>query len=109
PMSKQKKVSLVVVAHPDDETLFFGGLILSSPKKYWHIVCATDANADGLGATRHRQFEAACKKLGVKSWTFFNLPDVFSKRLEIGVIQKKLAELSERFKITEVFTHGPTG
>jgi len=105
-MSKQKKASLVIVAHPDDETLFLGGLILSSPKKNWHIVCVTDGNADGQGQLRHQQFISACKKLGVKKWTFFNLPDRFEKRLDLAALKEKLTSLPAA---SEVYTHGPTG
>lgn len=31
----------VIVAHPDDETIFCGGTILSYPGWRWHIVCVT--------------------------------------------------------------------
>lgn len=39
-MSKKKsKAVAVIVAHPDDETLWAGGTILSHPTWHWFIVC----------------------------------------------------------------------
>lgn len=35
----QMKTCLIIVAHPDDETLWAGGAILSKPKWKWFIIC----------------------------------------------------------------------
>lgn len=32
---------LAVIAHPDDETIFMGGTILSNPFSVWRVLCAT--------------------------------------------------------------------
>jgi LmbE family N-acetylglucosaminyl deacetylase len=36
---KKSKTVVVIVAHPDDETLWVGGTILSNPSWKWFIVC----------------------------------------------------------------------
>ena len=36
---KPPKAVAVIVAHPDDETLWAGGTILSHPSWQWFIVC----------------------------------------------------------------------
>lgn len=36
-----KQRILAVIAHPDDETIFMGGTILSNPSFIWKIMCAT--------------------------------------------------------------------
>ncbi|OFZ18214.1 MAG: hypothetical protein A2Z20_11870 [Bdellovibrionales bacterium RBG_16_40_8] len=104
-MSK-KKHNLLVVSHPDDETIFFGGLLLSENKRNWSVVCVTDANADKQGAKRLSEFHQATKKLGVKNLYFFHLPDLYEERLDINKIQQKLAQIP---KPEEVYTHGPLG
>jgi LmbE family N-acetylglucosaminyl deacetylase len=37
--SKIRKSIAVIVAHPDDETLWAGGTILEHPSNDWFIVC----------------------------------------------------------------------
>jgi LmbE family N-acetylglucosaminyl deacetylase len=42
--SKTSKSIVVIVAHPDDETLWAGGTILSHPNHKWFIVCLCRAS-----------------------------------------------------------------
>ncbi|HEY5534372.1 MAG TPA: PIG-L family deacetylase [Ignavibacteria bacterium] len=42
--SKDSKSILVIVTHPDDETLWAGGTILSHPSNKWFIVCLCRAS-----------------------------------------------------------------
>lgn len=105
-MKSKSKHNLVVVAHPDDETIFFGGLILSYPQTQWHVACVTDGNADGLGAERMKQLESACHQLGVKKVTTFKFADNYDSHLDIKKLKSQLATLPVP---AEVFTHGPLG
>jgi len=52
--------SALVVAHPDDETLFFGGLVLAQPGE-WDIICCSVPVADPVRAWK---FFDAVKVLG---------------------------------------------
>jgi len=52
--------SVLVVAHPDDEVMWFGGLVLSQPQD-WTIICMTVPRLDWVRAWK---FFAACKGLG---------------------------------------------
>jgi len=106
-MSRKLK-ALVCVAHPDDETIFFAGLILS--KKYdWTILCVTDANADGKGAERMGQFKRACQKLGAAQSLTLGYPDVFGERLNTQNLIQDLKKFQQERKFDFVFTHGPLG
>lgn len=60
-MSKVNK--LMVVAHPDDETLFGGGELLKHKGEY-KVVCLDYGNH----LVRHKEFICAMEKLGVTKW-----------------------------------------
>ncbi|KNC80763.1 hypothetical protein SARC_06890 [Sphaeroforma arctica JP610] len=60
--------ALIVIAHPDDECMFFAPTIISLRKqgRPVHILCLSTGNYNGLGAIRSRELEASCKILGVR-------------------------------------------
>ncbi len=107
-MSKQ---NVIVVAHPDDETIWFGALILKNRTRPWTVVCVTDGNADKMGSKRRRQFEAACKKLKVKNTAWLGFPDVYETRLDVERLQAKLIDTLAKMLIQpdKIFTHGILG
>ncbi|MCB0407704.1 MAG: PIG-L family deacetylase [Bdellovibrionales bacterium] len=100
-----KNSSLIVTAHPDDETIFFTGLILSRPTTRWTIICVTNGNADGSGKKRLEDFKNACQQLGVENFQCLNHPDIFEKRINTN----QLIESLKTLEFDEVFTHGPIG
>jgi LmbE family N-acetylglucosaminyl deacetylase len=104
-LKAKKPEYLLVVAHPDDEILFFTSVLFKYAGNT-HIICVTDGNADGLGAERKLQFEATCKKLKVKKSEIWNLPDHFEQRLIINEVVERLTPLQNYKKI---FTHGILG
>lgn len=65
----------------------------------------TDANADGDGKNRRKQFEKACRALGVTDFEWWSYPDVYEKRLPVDAICTRLKEL----KPIEIYTHGIIG
>lgn len=58
---------LVVVAHPDDESMFFSPSVLAFRKMGYtvRVLCLSTGNAYGLGRQRREELVAACKVLGV--------------------------------------------
>lgn len=103
---KAKAYRLLVVAHPDDETIFFGGLLQREKSLPWKVVCITDGNADGRGKERSEEFSAATKILGVKKIEHWNYPDLFPNRLPVKEISERLSTF---LLPKEVYTHGPLG
>jgi len=101
-----KDYHLIVVAHPDDETLFFSGVIQRLKSMPWKIICLTDGNADGRGSARLLEFESACKRMQVKEFERWDFPDIYHQRLDISSIVSKLAALD---KPSCVYSHGILG
>lgn len=97
---------LLVVAHPDDETIFFAGVLQSKRNLPWKVLCLTDGNAEGRGVERHQEFLAAAHLLGAREAVQWEYRDAQGERLPIDEIAVRLRELPAP---KEVFTHGPLG
>lgn len=103
-MNPKSIKALVIVAHPDDETLFFGGLMASDKKRDWEVVCVTDGGERRI--QRAKEIKAACKMLGVYEVHFLEIPDTAGQRLNVKEIEKRLAGFDGYH---EIYTHGPLG
>ncbi len=105
----KKGSALVIVAHPDDETIWMGGTMLSFPKINWVIFSLCRKN----DRDRAPKFRKACKQYGAKS-VISDLEDE-----EIMTIKQSLPEIEKRIKKTlknlkksrfdYIFTHGKNG
>lgn len=60
---------LLVIAHPDDESMFFAPtiLFLSSEGHNLHVLCLSTGNADGNGNIRKEEIYQACAILKIPS------------------------------------------
>lgn len=101
-----KPRALVLVAHPDDETLFFGGLMLAAPDVEWHVVCATDGGHDGRAEARRAEFAAAFGRLGATSHRMLGFADEPGRRLDVGRLAAAFGALGP---FDAVYTHGALG
>ncbi|MCJ1250838.1 N-acetylglucosaminyl-phosphatidylinositol de-N-acetylase [Trapelia coarctata] len=70
PRLVSKRICLLI-AHPDDEAMFFAPtiLVLTNPELGNHvkILCLSSGNADGLGETRKQELIASALLLGLRS------------------------------------------
>jgi len=98
--------AMAIVAHPDDESIFFGGLILKYRQWNWKVICVTDGNAESHGESRKKQFESACEALGVRSFEVFGFPDLYDKRLDTGRLIERLRKIRG---MNRIFTHNTLG
>lgn len=57
------KSPVVVVAHPDDEVLFAGGLLIRFWAKQWTVICCSVPRRDGIRAWK---FFESCRRLNVR-------------------------------------------
>ncbi|XP_063934584.1 N-acetylglucosaminyl-phosphatidylinositol de-N-acetylase-like [Zophobas morio] len=71
---------LLIIAHPDDECMFFGPLLLKllqEPKVNIYVICLSSGNFNGLGSSRKREFFKSCTALGLKEENCF-IEDIFN-------------------------------
>jgi len=101
---KLKEVA-VIVAHPDDETLWAGGTILSQPAWNWFIVSLCRANDED----RAPKFFQALKALGAdgKMSDLEDGPE--QKPLAEDEIQKAIVQLLPRKHFDLIVSHSPAG
>ena len=102
----QQKTGLVVIAHPDDETIWLAGLILLSPKINWTVLCLSRSG----DADRAPKFKQVAKKLNFKYY-HEDLDDMekfsFQKHVHLAknLITKNIGTASFDF----IITHGSNG
>jgi hypothetical protein len=101
-----KNANLIIVAHPDDESIYFAGLILQNCDHPWHVICVTNGGADGKSIQRAQDFTNACKLLNVDKFEIWDFPDIYEQRLDISELTKKLKLLPTPH---QVFTHSILG
>lgn len=98
--------SLVVVAHPDDETIWLGGFILSQPQVHWTILALARAS----DPDRAPKFTSVAKHYGAiglhDNWDDEgNLSPTASLKSAKQIIKKQIGHKHFDF----LFTHGPNG
>ncbi|KAG2429017.1 hypothetical protein HXX76_011259 [Chlamydomonas incerta] len=67
PSARNTSCALLVVAHPDDESLFFSNYINAATCAgvRVHVLCLSTGNADGLGKVREKELLRACDLLQI--------------------------------------------
>jgi LmbE family N-acetylglucosaminyl deacetylase len=101
----EKKSILVIVAHPDDETLWCGGTLLMYPEHHWFIACLCRKNDRDRGP-KFKKALAIYKAEGCMG----DLDDGVEQRpLNKNVVKKAILDLFPERKFDLVLTHSPTG
>jgi LmbE family N-acetylglucosaminyl deacetylase len=98
-MMEHPTAVLVLVAHPNDETIGFSSVCAGAD-----VVSATDGGRDGRAVARADGFQQACARLGARRSLLLNLPDIFPWRLPVDVLVERLQALGPYHRI---YTHSP--
>ncbi|XP_053208282.1 N-acetylglucosaminyl-phosphatidylinositol de-N-acetylase-like [Panonychus citri] len=107
--------TLIVIAHPDDETMFFGPLLVSlisnSPDKIF-ILCLTSGDFYGLGAIRSIELITAVQQIGLPKVNLFltdQFRDGFDQHWNSSLISLIVEEKIRNHNITHVITFDEFG
>ena len=102
----RKIKALVIVAHPDDETIFMGCTIMTYPEIDWTIFSLCRAS----DIDRAPKFKRVCKFYNAQSIiTDLEDEDKLSIKKTIPIIKKNILEKVGKKKFDFVFTHGENG
>lgn len=114
---KSVKKVLFVTAHPDDECMFFGPVILTLAQQsdcQIFLLCLTEGNYNKEGKVRRRELWKSCKMLGIPDSNIMlckstYLPDDPSARWRNDVVANVLLNHIEMLNIDTVITFDKLG
>ncbi|TVU16605.1 hypothetical protein EJB05_40178 [Eragrostis curvula] len=113
---RRSRSVLLVVAHPDDESMFFAPtiLFLKSKGHSIHILCMSQGNADGLGHIRKEELYCACDTLKiprnqVKVLDHPKLQDGFHEKWDHGLLAELTMEQVQLWDIGTIVTFDSYG
>jgi LmbE family N-acetylglucosaminyl deacetylase len=103
--NKKSKAVAVIVAHPDDETLWTGGTILSHPSWQWYIVCL----CRGSDNNRAPKFLKTLQVLGCEG-IMGDLDDgPEQKPLDENDLENTILQLLHSKHFDLIISHNPNG
>lgn len=98
------KKNLVIVAHPDDETIWMGGTILKKQKAEWTILSLCRSSDQD----RKPRFQKVCEYYNA-SPIISDLEDKELAPIPIKEIEEKIISLLPEKEFDNVYTHGENG
>jgi LmbE family N-acetylglucosaminyl deacetylase len=104
-MIKRNSKCLIIVAHPDDEALWAGGIMLLNPKVDWTVITICRKS----DTDRAPKFFKALRKFNAVGF-MGDLDDGPEQTpLSIKDVQKTIIKLLPYYKFELVITHNPSG
>ncbi|QNK47559.1 PIG-L family deacetylase [Brevibacterium sp. PAMC23299] len=93
---------LMVVAHPDDESIFGGATLLR--EKGWKVICLTN----GENETRSNEFSQAMNMIGA-SFEIWDYPDELEGTFDADQLKTDLKKVFRMNRIKRIVTHNLNG
>lgn len=117
---RHAKRILFIIAHPDDEVMFFGPTILhytQKPNCTVYLMCLSSGKNYGMHIVRTNELYESCKVLGINDENIYvynhtDLPDAMDVRWPLEIISKRVQFFVEVYGITNIVTfdrHGISG
>lgn len=102
---------LLVIAHPDDEAMFFMPTLynLKEKEKKLFIFCLSDGNAYGKGKTRRQEFEKSCQELGIVDFKIGNFEDNPKREWDPKLAKAAIEKQIKLWNIDSVITFDEKG
>ncbi len=113
---------LVVVAHPDDETLMMGGTLARLAAGGWRVVVLSTTRGEAgwiadralatsatLGAVREQELRRACALLGLACPIVWDYPDRGLSALDPDAFTQAIVQTMREIRPQIVVTWGPDG
>src|SRR3989344_6746174 len=98
------KKALVIVAHPDDETIWMGSTILKNKDYDWTILSLCRKN----DKDRFPKFMKVCSLYGANG-IINNMDDESIMKLSISKVREKILEVLKNLEYDYIYTHGENG
>jgi hypothetical protein len=102
-----KARALLVVTHADDETIFAGGLILSSQNTAWTIICVHPQSQKAIGCVLYNSNILLTNHISKMGEPMASKP--FDEWYEEGLRNNKIQNIQEELKhckqLLEIFRH----
>ncbi|MFD1775527.1 PIG-L deacetylase family protein [Paenibacillus rhizophilus] len=93
---------LMVVAHPDDESIFGGGALIQ--ESGWKVICLTN----GGNETRSREFHNAMNSVNA-DFEIWDFPDEYDGEFDEDQVKDALRDLLDSGQFHKVVTHNLQG
>lgn len=109
---KNAKRVLFVIAHPDDECMFFGPVIRNFTRKNdcrVYLACLSTGQNKDMGPKRKKELYNSCKVLGIDDSSIIvhnhtNLPDSMDVRWPIEIVSQLILKHVETYDIDTLIT-----
>ncbi len=101
--SLRKIDKLMIIAHPDDESIFGGNALLS--EKGWKVICVTGGDDE----VRKEEFKKAMKIAGVDNFEIWGFKDSLNDSFDISKVTERISKVIKEKRYGKIVTHNQEG